>query len=244
MANILEEKLREASCVGDIEAVEILLSQNVDVNSQNPVNGWTALHWACKRGNETVARLLLRHGADKCVKNFKGETASDISKYSNINELFGCNDRKKEEPNEYKFVPSYIKDVPLNAQVDVGPRRINQTDFLLSMPKSVLPSAQEDDLVLKVRINGSPDPDFIEIEIPKWKLTYDVLLKICCEELQITKSQVERIRKLPDTRLRKDNDVKRLNDYQRLEVVLKCPVENSNNSYQSISSCKDQTILY
>lgn len=40
MANVLEEKLREASCIGDLEAVEILVFRNVNVNSQNPVNGW------------------------------------------------------------------------------------------------------------------------------------------------------------------------------------------------------------
>lgn len=40
MASILEEKLREAACLGDTEAVETLLAQNVNVNSQNPVNGW------------------------------------------------------------------------------------------------------------------------------------------------------------------------------------------------------------
>lgn len=40
MANVLEEKLREAACVGDSEAVLNILSQNIDVNSQNSVNGW------------------------------------------------------------------------------------------------------------------------------------------------------------------------------------------------------------
>lgn len=40
MANILEEKLREAACTGDAEAVLNILSQNIDVNSQNSVNGW------------------------------------------------------------------------------------------------------------------------------------------------------------------------------------------------------------
>lgn len=40
MANILEEKLREAACIGDAESVLNLLSQNIDVNSQNSVNGW------------------------------------------------------------------------------------------------------------------------------------------------------------------------------------------------------------
>lgn len=58
--------------------------------------------------------------------------------------------------------------------------------------------------------------------------------------------QVERIRKLPNTRLRKDSDVKRLKEYQALELVLKPPVtgDKSSNCYQSISTCKNQTILY
>lgn len=40
MANVLEEKLREAACVGDIEALQALLAQNLDINSKNSVNGW------------------------------------------------------------------------------------------------------------------------------------------------------------------------------------------------------------
>ncbi len=35
-----EEKLREASCLGDIVAVKQLVQAGVDVNSQNTVNGW------------------------------------------------------------------------------------------------------------------------------------------------------------------------------------------------------------
>lgn len=57
---------------------------------------------------------------------------------------------------------------------------------------------------------------------------------------------MERIRKLPNTKLRKDSDVKRLTDLQSLEIVLK-PSSNGerfNNTYQSISTCKNQTILY
>lgn len=36
----LEEKLREASHLGDLEGVEMVLRQNVDVNAKNDVNGW------------------------------------------------------------------------------------------------------------------------------------------------------------------------------------------------------------
>lgn len=99
---------------------------------------------------------------------------------------------------------------------------------------------------MKIRIAGSNDPDFIEVEVPRWKLTYNTLLKICCEELEVNEAQVERVRKLPNTRLRKDSDVKRLVNFQCLEVVLKAPLTTDKycNSYQSISTHKDQTILY
>lgn len=95
-----------------------------------------------------------------------------------------------------------------------------------------------------MRIAGSKDPDYIEVEIPRWKLTYSTLLQICCTELQLSEAQVERIRKLPNTRLRKDGDVKRLIDYQCLELVTKTNRDKSSNGYESISGCKDQTILY
>lgn len=75
-------------------------------------------------------------------------------------------------------------------------------------------------------------------------MTYANLLHICCEELDIKENQVERIRKLPNTRLRKDSDVKRLTDLQSLEIVLKTTGDKLSNSYQSISTCKNQTILY
>lgn len=73
--------------------------------------------------------------------------ASDICTYSNINELLGSNDTRKNsqgDPDSNQFVPSYIKYAPLNSQVDVGPHRLKQPDFL-SMPKTSLPAAQNID---------------------------------------------------------------------------------------------------
>ncbi|XP_060521516.1 ankyrin repeat domain-containing protein 40-like [Cylas formicarius] len=240
MAGILEEKLREAACLGDVESVRALLSRNIDVNARNQVNGWTALHWACKRGNEQIVRLLLNNGADRTVENVQGQTAGDVCTYRNINELLGS---AGAEPASaaLKFVPNYLKNAPLNGKVDLEAIGTKHPD-LLSMPNAVLPVMQNEDLVLKVKIHASPDPDFIEVELPRWKLTYDSLLKTCCEELGVAESLVERVRKLPDTRLRTDNDVKRLTDYQALELVLRGG--ESGNPYQSIGTCKDQTILY
>ena len=37
----LEEELREASCVGDMESLKTLVEvKHVNVNSQNKINGW------------------------------------------------------------------------------------------------------------------------------------------------------------------------------------------------------------
>lgn len=39
-AKLDEEKLREAACYGDLEAVKTLLKKGVNINSQHSINGW------------------------------------------------------------------------------------------------------------------------------------------------------------------------------------------------------------
>lgn len=38
--NELQERLREASAIGDIDEVRTLVESGVNVNSQNEINGW------------------------------------------------------------------------------------------------------------------------------------------------------------------------------------------------------------
>lgn len=59
------------------------------------------------------------------------------------------------------------------------------------------------ELVLKVRVQNLRDNDFIEIELDRQELTYQDLLRVSCCELGINPEQVEKIRKLPNTLLRK-----------------------------------------
>ena len=70
------------------------------------------------------------------------------------------------------------------------------------------------ELVLKLRLAYSTDTDFIEVETNKSELTFASLMELCCSELGINPKYVERIRKLPNTWLRKDKDVQRLKDFQ------------------------------
>lgn len=245
MSYLIEEKLREAACLGDIESVQGLISQHVNINAQNRINGWSALHWACKRGHEDVVRVLLNNGADINLETNNAEKPASLCTHSNIAQLLGepvaqptsPHNNHLEAGDELKFVPNYIKNAPINGRVELNFMPRSAALPITSLPSNAVHSSANS-IVLKVRVNGSCDPDFIEIELPTDKLWFSALMDLCCEELGVSASQVERIRKLPNTRLRNDNDVGRLVNFQELEVVLKGPgLDKFNNSYQSISSC-------
>ena len=56
-----------------LEAVQVLLNYNADINSQT-LSGYTALHWVLKFRNESeeftsMVRRLLEHGADPNICN-------------------------------------------------------------------------------------------------------------------------------------------------------------------------------
>ncbi|XP_027726136.1 putative ANKRD40 C-terminal-like protein [Vombatus ursinus] len=90
-------------------------------------------------------------------------------------------------------------------------------------PPPFLPRAENDtstELVLKVRKQSPRENDFIEIELDRQKLTYQDLLQVSCRELGINLEQVMKIRKLPNTLLRKDKDISRLREFQELELIL------------------------
>jgi hypothetical protein len=118
------------------------------------------------------------------------------------------------------------------------------------------------EIVLKLRIANRDDSDFIEVDVKRNDLTYQKLINICSEELEISASQIVRLRKLPNTKIRTNRDVQRLENFQEIEVILFTSSNNSDlkhectqytngstvsitptNNYQSISK-KDQTILY
>ena len=287
----MDEKLREFSCTGDVDAVSSLLQQGANVNSQNKMNGWTALHWAAKRGNRNIALLLMKRGADKLMKNFKGETAADLAlENKDLHQVLSadtmCNadeedkshadDQKSNSHNTQSFVPNYMahpqfpytkkgeyvdnqpafrsiespgvngfdtpppsleKQSSVHKPVDSAilekvplrnkpfPIRGYQgisgmRDSMVAFDGTVhLSELDEDELVVKVREAFSKEQDFIEVEIGRDSLTYKNLLDVCCSELKIDPTVVRKVRKLPNTIVRKDKDVRRLVMFQELEIV-------------------------
>ena len=72
------------------------------------------------------------------------------------------------------------------------------------------------ELVLKVRIQNphGRENDFIEVELDRQELTYRSLLRVCCRELDISAEHVEKIRKLPNTMLRKVKELEYIHIYR------------------------------
>lgn len=90
--------------------------------------------------------------------------------------------------------------------------------ILILVPPSV---SQSSETVLKVRVSDPhlADADFIEVELDNANKTYAVFLDLLCSELEIKPEMVSKIRKLPNTILRKDKDIARLQDFQEIEVI-------------------------
>ncbi|XP_061830092.1 ankyrin repeat domain-containing protein 40 [Nerophis lumbriciformis] len=387
----LQERLREACAIGDIDEVRTLVESGVNVNSQNEINGWTCLHWACKRNHKLIVSYLLSSGADKDILTAKDEMAAQLTSKPEIKRLLGVEvedlpevpgpelpiipnylsnplfiyskmDKKRElllsqhivqngsvehiettdsdsaplSPTEHlqlsqslvtdepstnaillnqarEFVPlaeqngaTPVYGLPHNnhtvvnctvpADLSVEPHLVNHTvphngtmcspplashspglacssggqvqapvtsanpavsrqqsvpqQIGYSQPGGHLPAFQPffftstfpvnvQELVLKVRIQNpnARENDFIEVELDRQELTYRSLLRVCCRELDISTEHVEKIRKLPNTMLRKDKDVARLQDFQELEVVLE---KSEGLSFSSTGSLTDR----
>ncbi|XP_072028827.1 ankyrin repeat domain-containing protein 40-like [Amphiura filiformis] len=226
----LEERFREAASIGDQETLGRLLQEGVDINSQNHMNGWTALHWASKRGHAPLVQFLLAKGADKSVTTDKGEHAGQLTDRLDIHTLLGgAPDKVTSNSTALPITPNYIQHPPfphgrgsaktksnrdLHASINHHMTRNHQSGTMIAA------NLNPDELVLKVRIANAQDTDYIEIELDRLQLTFANLIHTCCQELQVESSSVLKISKLPNTILRKDKDVMRLVDFQELELVI------------------------
>ncbi|XP_054249901.1 ankyrin repeat domain-containing protein 40-like isoform X1 [Indicator indicator] len=304
----LEERLREAAALGDVEEVRRLLGAGADINSRNEINGWTCLHWACKRNHAQVVSCLLAAGANRQILTARGELAAELTVKADIRKMLGEEEMECQGVKDLNLplVVNYLSQLPFPyahteesirgslvepklessslcfaspatqpdsagtptscsspedfPAVAAPPSPVGQPSSppspclhpgpSLCLPHSTspcLPAAAPphpsslplapaaafqplfftgtfpcnmQELVLKVRVQNLRDSDFIEIELDRQELTYRDLLRVSCCELGVNPEQVEKIRKLPNTLVRKDKDVARLQDFQELELVL------------------------
>ncbi|XP_062447822.1 ankyrin repeat domain-containing protein 40-like [Rhea pennata] len=347
-ARELPERLREAAALGDVEEVRRLLRAGADINSRNEINGWTCLHWACKRNHARVVSCLLDAGADKAVLTAKGELAAQLTSKPDIRKILGEEENECQEVKDLNLpiVANYLANPPFpyiytkesipgnltesqnesvstssGSQCETSPCSLatqvesictstslnGEDDFpaldtaeqlpipsaTIAAPKRVIPNVQNgpicqpslchsrglfspvaskqaipqqvngsptgpaptfqpffftgtfpynmQELVLKVRVQNLRDNDFIEIELDRQELTYQDLLRVSCCELGVNPEQVEKIRKLPNTLVRKDKDVARLQDFQELELVL---TKSDNSPFRNAVSTLTERPCY
>ncbi|XP_029638664.1 ankyrin repeat domain-containing protein 40 isoform X1 [Octopus sinensis] len=300
-----QEALREAAAIGDIIKLRQLVENfHVDINSQNSLNGYTALHWATIRNHTSVVAFLLTHGADKNIKNFDGNIPAELTSDSTIHQLLGVSDAAAldiKEPNlpihpNYLAHPVFPHTTPTQSTPSSAPQQLppskgiysynteNVTDATAAldikeqnapihsnyqahraMPHanptqpahSGVPQQQmvpskglfafnlENEIVLRARVANVEEQDYIEIELDRSSLTFDALLNLLCQELNIDKRLVYKIRKLPNTIVRKDKDVKRLVDFQELELILtNKAISATSRTYGVGTKLKSEQILY
>ncbi|XP_015735800.1 ankyrin repeat domain-containing protein 40-like isoform X2 [Coturnix japonica] len=334
----LQERLREAAALGDEEEVRRLLEAGADVNSRNEIDGWTCLHWACKRSHAPVVALLLDAGADRSIRTGAGQLAEQLTGRENIRRILAVTEEEdcqavsdvtppaaassvSAPPSPHSCTdgsPAHSSAESLDESAPISPASHGEIsprspaahveavctptpcctedglpapDAAAQLPiTSAAPSASErselgvqssswqppahspalcvsappsqamplsscpapgaapafqpffltgpfpyhmQELVLKVRVQNLRDDDFIEIELDRQELTYQDLLRVSCCELGVNPQHVERIRKLPNTVLRKDKDVARLRDFQELELVL---VKSDSSPFRNAAS--------
>ncbi|KFM65555.1 Ankyrin repeat domain-containing protein 40, partial [Stegodyphus mimosarum] len=267
-----EELLREASAYGDEDSVRSLVENGTDVNAQHNVNGWTALHWAAKRGHSSLVHYLLSRGADPTLTSVYGETAFSLAKKDDIRQILSLdNDESSEfQSSPLPITPNYLANPPLVEKVIMqNSHNLEDTYTSSNTSNRCLKRDCDEEIVLKVRTSDPPNQDFIEIEIPLKNLSYENVFRTCCEELNVLPNNVQKLRKLPNTIVRKDKDVMRFCNFQELELVLnssatiikspclsKSPAQpeingttnnnssTSNTFIEKSNYCKNGTILY
>jgi len=70
---------RQAAADGNVKTLKSGLSSGVDINSQDPKNGYTALHLASTNDHKAIVKLLVENGAEINKLNLRGQTPLDLS---------------------------------------------------------------------------------------------------------------------------------------------------------------------
>eukprot|EP00096_Caligus_rogercresseyi_P012795 TRINITY_DN5475_c0_g1_i1.p1 TRINITY_DN5475_c0_g1~~TRINITY_DN5475_c0_g1_i1.p1 ORF type:complete len:223 (+),score=65.51 TRINITY_DN5475_c0_g1_i1:256-924(+) len=220
-------ELLEASCYGDAKSAETLLNHGMDPNFLHPMNGLSPLHWAAKRNHLPIVELLLSRGADPGLKSKDNQKASDLATDESVLAALSAPPRSEiisKEQHPLVFTPHYLKSPPLDYRVDISKivKKPPTDESLSSIPlPSNHPERRKDLLILKIKCNS--DEFFVEVPFtPSEVKSFKEFVALLAQELELTSpDSVSLIVKLPDTRLRKLEEIQRLSNYQEILVRTK-----------------------
>ena len=83
------------------ENVKLLLENGANVNYQRKYDGYTSLHWAARKGDLEIVKLLISNGAIPTITNNNNETPKDLAKANDHKSVFDhlSNTEKSHIPN-------------------------------------------------------------------------------------------------------------------------------------------------
>lgn len=87
----------------NIEMVEYLLSKGIDVNKTDRRSGFTSLMAAACYGRVSIAKILLKNGADQYVTDSKGFSAIDFARKMNKKSVLELLDYDKDSPKNSAY---------------------------------------------------------------------------------------------------------------------------------------------
>ena len=73
---------------GNEEKVFGMLIQHPELVKEQDSTGQTGLHWACRRSNISLVKMLIQNGANILTKDMIGRVAEDIARSKNLEPLF------------------------------------------------------------------------------------------------------------------------------------------------------------
>ena len=82
-----ETELMDATKKGDLETVGAYLKEGIDINTRDPKNGYTALHWAAEKGQKKIVKLLIEKGANLNAKTKNNLTPLNLADNNFENEI-------------------------------------------------------------------------------------------------------------------------------------------------------------
>lgn len=94
--------LHHAAAGGNFWVIFELLEDNPLLNLDvEDADGWTPLHWACRRAdNDDVVSILIEHGADVLKSTKDGWTPENVSIFEGVDDYVGLIGAKADERNE------------------------------------------------------------------------------------------------------------------------------------------------
>ena len=169
-----------------------------------------------------IFQMLMDNGADPEVLNNAGQSPYDLSDDDNVKACLQLGTSVKQEISISPEPSSNIVHVQFPIPPKPAPKPVVTKEVRPSIPVAPKLIKKEKIKILKIRAEDETgDPDFIEIDLPESKWNFDDLKLFMLNELNLESKadQVDRIRKLPNTKLRRDIDVQRLENYTELEIL-------------------------